>query len=336
VPSPENVQALIRMITGFRISQMIYVAARLGIADLLKDGPRAADELAEATGTHAPSLYRLLRALASLGVFAEDEEGRFTLTPLAALLQTGVPGSQRARALFYGDPSSWQTWGHFLHSVTTGETAFGHIFGMDAWEYHSKHPELNEHFNAFMSENTAMQIPSIVAAYDFTGVRTLVDVGGGQGVLIAAILKANPHLNGILCDAPHVVNSARPVLEAEGVIDRCQVVPCDFFSSVPAGGDAYLLKSIVHDWSDDQAIAILKTCRRAMPEDGRLLLVENVLTPGNEPDLAKLLDLQMLVELGGLERTEAGFGNLLARSGLQLTRVIAARAPLSIIEAIPA
>jgi hypothetical protein len=291
--------------------------------------------LAEATGTHAPSLYRLLRALASVGIFAEDEQGRFALTPLAELLQSGVPGSQRSRALFCGAPATWQTWGNLLHSITTGDPAFRHLHGMDPWEHRSLNTEMNDYFNDFMSANTAIQTQAIVAAYDFTDIRTLVDVGGGHGVLLLAILKANPHLNAILCDAPHVVNTAGPLLEAGGVLDRCQVTPCDFFSSVPAGGDAYLLKSVIHDWNDDEAIAILETCRRAIPANGRLLVVENVVAPGNDPDPAKLLDLQMLVELGGRERNESDFKTLFARSGFHLTKIVPTQARVKIIVGLP-
>ena len=335
MPDPETIQTLTQMIMGFRVSQMVHVAAKLGIADLLKSGPQTAGDLAQATSTHAPSLYRLLRGLASLGIFAEDEQARFALTPLAELLRTGVPGTQRSKAIFHPDQPIWQSWGELLRTVTTGEPAFRRIYGTDVWKYRALHPELNARFNAFMSDATTLFTPSIVAAYDFTGIGTLVDVGGGEGPLISAILAANPQLKGILCDAPHVVSAARPHLEAAGVIDRCELRPCDFFSSVPEGGDAYILKSILHDWDDDLSAAILTTCRRAMPEHGRLLLVENVITPGNSPHPAKLVDLQMLVELGGRERTEAEFRDLLAGAGFRLTRVLPTEVQFSIIEAIP-
>jgi hypothetical protein len=332
--SQETRQEMVQMIMGFRVTQMIYVAAKLGIADLLKYGPEDANALAQATGTHAPSLYRLMRALASVGIFAEDEQGRFSLTPLAELLQSGVPGSQRSRALFFGGQTEWRSWGELLYSVTTGEVAFKHLYGMDPWEYRAKNPELGAHFNNFMTTNTMAQTAAVVAAYDFSGIGTLVDVGGGQGALIAAILRANPQLHGTLCDAPHVVTDARLILEAAGVLDRCQVVSCDFFSSVPDGGDAYILKSIIHDWDDNQALAILSNCRRVMPNNGRLLLVENVVPPGNEPHQGKLIDLQMLVELGGRQRTEAEFATLLGEAGFNLARVVPTDAQISIIEGI--
>ena len=236
--SSETQQTLTDMIMGFRITQMIYVAAKLGIADLLKNGPETVDALAQATGTHAPALYRLLRALAGVGIFAEDEQGRFALTPLAQFLRAGVPGSQRPAALVFGEPARWRSWGEMLYSVTTGEPAFRHVYGMDSWEYVGQDPELNSNFNDYMTASTVPQTAAVVSSYDFSGIGTLVDVGGGHGALISAILHANPQLRGIVCDAPHVVAGARPVLEAAGVVERCEIVPCDFFSSVPSGGDA--------------------------------------------------------------------------------------------------
>lgn len=334
-PSPDTVQTMFHMIMDFRVSQMIHVAAKLAVADLLTSGPQTATDLALATSTHAPSLYRLLRALASLGIFAEDDQGRFTLTPLAALLQSGVPGSMRSRTLFYADPQQWHTWSELLYSITTGEPAFQHLYGTDAWTYRSQNPEANNLFNAFMTENTGLFVNAIVAAYDFTGINTLVDVAGGQGLLISAILAANPHLNGILCDVPNVISTARPLLEAAGVLDRCALTSCDFFASVPQGGDAYILKSIVHDWDDAHASAILSTCRRATPPHGRLLLVENVIKSGNDPDRAKLLDLEMLLQLGGRERTESDYRQLLSGAGFHLTKITHTQAQFSIIEATP-
>jgi hypothetical protein len=335
---PEASQAseqMAQMIMGFRVTQMIYVAARLGIADLLHERPRTAEELAGATGTHAPSLYRLLRALAGAGIFAEDAQGRFGMTPLAEPLRTGVPGSRRQQAILFGEEARWRAWGDLLYSVTTGEPAFPHLFSTTMWEYQSGRPELNAAFNDFMTAITAPSTPAVVAAYDFSGIDTLVDVGGGHGLLLAAILRANPHLRGILCDAPHVIEGARPLLEEAGVLDRCELASCDFFSSVPPGADAYLLKSIVHDWSDDLALAILQTCRRAIPDHGRLLLVENIVPPGNDPHPGKLTDLQMLVMLGGRERTESEFRSLLSAAGFTLTRTIPTESPVSIVEAVP-
>jgi len=334
-PSADLSQAMIQMIMGFRNTQMIYVAVKLGIADLLKDGPKEVESLAQATGTDAPSLYRLLRALASVGIFAEDEQDRFALTPLAELLQSDVSGSQRARALFFGGSVEWRSWGEMMYSITTGKPTFREIYGMDPWEYMAKDPELNATFNNFMFANTQSQAEAVVAAYDFSGFDTVVDVGGGFGALISAILQANPNLHGILSDAPHVVIDAGPLLEAAGVRNRCELVPCDFFTSVPQGGDAYILKKIVHDWDDEHALAILKTCRRAVPEHGRLLIIESVIQSGNAPDPAKILDLQMLLDFAGRERTEAEFRTLLGEARFTLTKVVPAESQFSIIEAMP-
>jgi hypothetical protein len=334
--TPQNEsQALLDMIMGFRLTQLIYVAAKLHIAELLGDGPRSAEDLAQATGTHAPSLYRVLRALASHGVFAEDQQGRFGMTPLAEALREGVAGSQRAAALVFGEEARWRSWGQLLYSVTTGEPAFPHMYGKSMWEHQAGNPELSANFNDFMVANTVAQTASVVAAYDFSGINTIVDVGGGHGALLAAILQANPHLRGILCDAPHVVADARPVLEAAGVLERCGVSSCDFFSSVPAGGDAYILKSIIHDWDDEHALSILRTVREAIPVGGRLLLVENIIPPGNSPHPGKLTDIQMLLVLGGRERTEVEFGKLFDETGFRLTGVIPTRSSLSIVEAVP-
>lgn len=328
-------QILFQMITGYRISQMVCVAARLGIADLIKDDPRTAEELAEATGTHAPSLYRVLRTLASLGVFAEDEQKQFEQTPLSNLLRPGVPGSLYPVAAFYGEEAHWRSWGDLMYSVTSGENAFRHIHGMQAWEYRARHPELGAVFDSFMTSVTASLTAALVAAYDFSWARTVVDVGGGRGALLAAILEANPHLRGILCDAPHVVENARPIMKAAGVLDRCDIQACDFFESVPAGGDLYLLKSIIHDWDDEHALAILQTCRSVVPDGGRLLLVENVIPPGNDPHPGKVLDIEMLVDLGGRERVETEFRALLSRAGFRLTRILPTKAFPRLIEAVP-
>ncbi len=247
VQHAETSQTVTQMIMGFRVTRMIYVAAKIGIADLLSDGPKSVDVLARATQTHAPSLYRLLRALASLGIFAEDAQGRFVLTPLAESLQSGVSESQRARALYMGDPSVWRSWADLLHCVTTGQSAFQHLFGMESYEYRTRTPELNAIFNDFMTAVTITQTAAVVAAYDFSGIGTLVDVGGGHGGLLAAILKVNSSTRGVLFDQPHVVAGAKPLLEAAGVAGRCEVIGGDFFASAPSGGDAYILKNVIMD-----------------------------------------------------------------------------------------
>ncbi len=327
--------ALLRMIQGFQVSQMIYVAAKLGIADLLADGAKSSDELASITGTHAPSLYRLLRALAGMSIFAEDEQGRFGMTPLAQPLRKDVPGSLRAVTLYSCDPIFQQVWGELLHSVTTGEDGFNYRYGMDAWAFREQNPELNASFNEFMTAFTRLDTDAIVADYDFSGMDTLVDVGGGQGALMAAIVKATPGLHGIVFDQAHVVSGAATVLAAAGVADRCEIVGGDFFSEVPQGKDGYILKNIIHDWDDSRSIMILKTCRQAIQATGKLLLFEFVIPPGNSPHPGKQLDISMLVGPGGQERTEQGYQALLMQAGFKLTRVVATKSRKSVIEAVP-
>ncbi len=322
-----------RMTNGYQVSQAIHVVATLGIADLLKDGPMSVDELAEVTETHASALYRILRALASVGVFAEQSDGRFGLTPLAEHLQTDVPGSLRSWAMLMGRPYIITAWGHILHSVKTGELAFPEVYGMTAWEYRAAHPEESAIFDAAM---TGLSLAEAVArSYDFSGIGVLVDVGGGKGALLAAVLAANPALRGILFDQPHVVAGAKDLLERAGVADRCEVVGGSFFEAVPGEAEAYLLKSIIHDWDDASAIEILRTCRTAMADTARLLLVERGIRPRNEPDPAKFIDLMMLVMLGGQERTADEYERLYAEAGFGLTNIIRTGSLLDIIEGVP-
>ncbi len=334
---PHPSQKLIEMARSFWVTQMIYVAAKLGIADLMAAGTKSTAEMAIATGTHAASLYRLLRGLASLGVFAEEQQGSFRLTPLAESLQSGVPGSIRDWVVFLGDPQVWQPWGQLLHSVKTGEDAFPYVFGMNAWEYRAQDPAASAVFQAAMSANTTRQTAEILAGYDFSGIGTLVDIGGGQGVLLAAILQANPGMRGVLFDAPHVVGVAKGFLDEAGVADRCETVSGDFFAAVPSGGDAYLMKFIIHDWDDDRSAAILRNCRRAMGDAGRLLVVDRVIRPGNTPDSAKLADMNMLVQtVGGRERTPQEFCHLLAASGFALAAIYQTAGELCVVEGLPA
>jgi hypothetical protein len=322
---------LLRMTNAYQVSQAIHVAATLGIADLLEDGPRSADDLAEATGMHAPTLYRVLRALASVGVFAETDN-RFGLTPLAEYLRTDAPGSLRAWAMQMGQPYVWTSWGHLLHSVRTGEPAFPELYGTTAWEYRAAHPKEDAVFNAAMTALSAGVVEAVVRSYDFSGIGVLVDVGGGEGALLAAILASNPALRGILFDQPHVVAAARALLHRAGVADRCEIVGGSFFDTVPGRADAYLLKSIVHDWDDAVAIEILRACRAAIADTGRLLVVEPIIRPGNEVDPAKFSDLNMLVMLGGRERTADDFERLYAEAGFRLAKIIRTGSPFDIIE----
>ena len=327
--------ALLRMTNAFQASQAIHVAATLGIADLLEDGPRSVDELAQTTGTHAPTLYRLLRALASVGVFAEQPDGQFRSTPLAEYLRTNAPRSLRAWAMQIGQQYFWTSWGHLLHSVRTGEPAFPELHGTTAWEYRAAHPEEDAVFNAAMTALSAGVAEAIVQSYDFSGMDVLMDVGGGEGVLLAAILEENPALRGVLFEQPHVLTGANDLLERAGVADRCEVVGGSFFESVPGGADAHLLKSIVHDWDDAATVKILRACRAAIANTGRLLVVEPIIQPGNEPDPAKFSDLNMLVMLGGQERTADDFERLYAEAGFRLSDIIRTGSLMAIIEGVP-
>ncbi len=331
--SPPQV-ALLQMMTGYWVSQSVYIAAKLGIADVLQAGPKHYEELAAVAQVHAPSLYRVLRALASVGVFSERADGFFELTPTAALLQTTAPHSMRALAIMYYE-EHYRAWGDMLQSVVTGGMAFDRVFGMSYFPYLAQHPESNEIFNQAMTGWSAQLDRAVLAAYDFSPFGTVVDVGGGYGRLLAAILSAYPHMHGILFDQPHVVVGAGVLLQGAGVNERCTTVGGDFFVEVPRGGDAYILAQIVHDWDDGRSLTILKNCRRALGPAGKLLLVELVIAPGNASDLGKFLDLHMLALLGGKERTAAEYRALLAEAGFTLTTIVPTQAGTSVVEAIP-
>jgi hypothetical protein len=291
-----------RMVGGYQVTQALHVAAVLGIADMLVAEERTSDELAEATDTDAASLYRLLRALARAGVFEERGDRRFALTKLGSELRDE---SVRARLLFVGRPHHWQTWGSLLHSVRTGENAFEKIHGRTVWDYRAEHTEESQVFDAWMVAQTRATNDAILDGYDFGRFRRVVDVGGGQGAFLAAILTADADLHGTLFDQPHVVAGAPE-------IDRCEIVAGSFFEEVPTGGDAYVLKSVVHDWRSPQATAILRTISRALEADARVLLIERDLA---DP-AAAWVDLQMLVMAGGQERTEDEYAELFRSAGL--------------------
>ena len=323
------------MIYGARVTQAIFVAATLGIADLLRVGPGTAEDLAAATGTHAPSLYRVLRALASVGIFAEDAEGRFALTPLAAPLRSDGPGSLRAFAVMSGERWVWRSCGEIEYSVRTGQPAFEHVFGAKLFDYYTAHPEAGRVSAEALNSLSQADNAAIVAAYDFIAASVIVDVGGGQGSLLAAILTANPGLRGVLFERQPVLDMAQPRLQAAGLADRCDLVAGDFFGTIPTNGDIYLMKKVIHDWNDADARAILARCRAAMPGTARLLIADNVVPEGNQPSSAKWLDLLMLVYAGGRERTEAEHHDLLALAGFTLSRVIPTASDVSVVEAYP-
>jgi len=330
-PTPR--QQLIGMITSYWSAQAIMAAAELRIADLVKDGPKTAQELADKTQTHAHSLYRVLRALASSGWLLEDGDGRFAATALTAGLQTGAPGSLRALATTELGEEHYPAWGSLLFSVRTGGLAFDEVFGMPNWQYWAGHPEHADIFNRAMSEMTAIIEPAVLSICDFSGASTIVDVGGGRGTLISSILRAYPDARGIVVDLPHVIAQGRELIAANALEDRCELVAGDFFKEVPSGGDVYLLKWIIHDWDDANATAILKNCHAAMPAHARLLLIEAPLPPANHPSLHTLMDVNMLVMTGGRERTEAEYRTLLAAAGFEVTRVTVTPLELGVIEA---
>jgi SAM-dependent methyltransferase len=332
----DTVATLTRLIRGFQITQAIHAAVRLGIPDRLADGPRSADTLASEAGAHPLSLYRLMRALAAVGIFHEDAGGMFSLTDMGTLLRTDVPRTLAPLAAHTGLPYYWDTWSRLAHSVRTGETAFVHRHGTDAWTYRATHAEENAAFNRFMAGMTAALISAVEAAYDFGAFRRVVDVGGGNGTLIAALLSRHPELRGVLFDQPHVAAEASKVLSSAGVADRCEIAPGDFFKEVPAGADAYLLKWIIHDWNDADAVSILRTCRRAVAPEGKLVLLEQVIEPPDEGIGGKLSDLNMMVMLGGRERTADEYKALLTSAGFRMAAVVPTKGPIDVIEAVPA
>jgi len=332
----DPLQQMLLMLNGHCVEQALHVVAVLGIADLLADGTRQADDLAEATGAHAPSLYRVMRMLAGVGVFTESEDGTFGLTPLGDTLRTDVPHSARDRAIFYGSPAMWQAWGSLRLSVMTGEPAFEHVHQTPLYDYLGRHQEVGAPFNRYMSKTSGQHNPAIVASYDFSSIGTLVDVGGGHGATLAAVVTAYPLLRGVLYDLPEVASQATH-LRADGLKDRCTIAGGDMERSVPVGGDAYLLKWVLMDRPDEVAIRLLKNCAAAAGEHGKVLAVEMVMPAGGEPSFSKLMDVQMLLLFGGGRlRTEAEFRSLFAAAGLRLTRIIPTPSPNSIIEGVPA
>jgi hypothetical protein len=324
-----------QLISGHWIAQAIAVAADLGIADFLAEGPRSSDELAQATGSHPVALYRLLRALASLGVFTEVEPRRFGLTPMAETLRADARASLRNWAMHACGDAQWRTWGQLGNSVRTGQPSFKHVHGMDNRQYRAQHPAAAAIFDAGMTSLATQVANAVVEAYDFSELGTIVDVGGGHGALLVAILSANPGLRAVLFDLPRVVEGAREPLLVAGILDRCEIVGGDMFDTVPAGGDAYVLSRVIHGQDDDRSVVILANCRRVMGPQSKLLLVQEVIPPGDSFAYSKVSDLNMLVSPGGQERTEAEYRKLYAAAGFTLTRVIPTRSRISLIEGTP-
>ncbi len=334
-PTADDIAIVRQFIMGFRLTQLLYVAATLGLADHLNAGPQSPQQLAQTVGADPEALYRLLRALASVGIFAEQADGTFALTPRARLLQPDAPGSLHSVALLYGEDWLWQAYGQLRWSVQTGRPAFNHVHGESLFAYLQHHPAAATVFQHAMSGFSAHEAAAILAAYDFAGVQRVVDVGGGQGALLTALLQAHPHLAGVLFDLPEVVATAEERIAAQGLRERCRCVAGDVFAGVPPGGDVYVLKSIVHNWDDARSVQLLRQCRAAMGAGARVVLAERLIPGGNTPAEGKLFDINMLVVLGGQERTEGDYGRLLTQAGLRLTRVIPTQSALSLIEGVP-
>lgn len=335
-PTPSAVEVVMNMALGYLVSRSLHVATEMGIADLLADGPRTVNALASSTGAHPQSLYRLLRTLAAHGVFAEDDRGRFVTTPAAALLRRGV---MREGVLLCGevtgDGSWWRAAGALRHSIITGEPAFHRQHGVGFFDYLGDHPECGEWFDRGMANFATAENPAIAEAYDYGRFGHIVDVGGGQGGLLAEVLERHPTVRGTLFDLPQVVRNPG-FLNKSTFVERCEAVGGDFFRSVPTGGDAYILKRILHDWSDEQCVRILRRCRAAMSARARLLVVDAVVPAGNDPHPGKVMDILMMVLAEGRERTEKEFGALFDEAGLQLTGITTTASTLSIIEAVSA
>jgi hypothetical protein len=323
------------MITGAWVAQAVYVVAQLGVVDLIAvDGPRSAGDLAERVGADPDALFRVLRALASIGMFTERTDGTFALTPIAESLRSDVPGSLRAFAIMMGGEGVWRSWGDVLHSVRTGGPAFDHVFGMPVFDYYAGNPAAARVGAAGLSARSAAENAAIVDAYDFGTTDSVMDVGGGEGSLLRAILAAQPRRRGVLFEMPPVVELARAALGSAPEADRCELVEGDFFTAIPGRSSLLLLKKVIHDWPDERAATILRNCRAALPAGGRLLLVENVIPPGNEPSFGKWLDLLMLVYAGGRERTADEYRDQLASAGVAVRRVVPTAANVSVIEAV--
>lgn len=331
-PQPSEM-FLTQVAFGALMSQALYVAAKLGIADLLKQEPQSVATLAAATDTHETALYRVLRSLAAIGVFREVEPQVFALTPHAEMLRSDAPGSMRNGVIFMGEEWHWRVWGDMLHSVRTGKPAWGHVHGAEVFDYFTVNPEQAEIFNRAMTDMSVATAPAMVEAYDFKGFETLCDIAGGHGYLLAQVMKANPNVKGVLFDMPQVIAGADAVLERQGVAERTEKVAGDFFVSVPSA-DAYMMKHIIHDWDDERAIKILQSIHAAMNREGKVLIIETVVPEDNEPHYSKLLDLEMLTSPGGVERTTGQYRELLAHAGFKLTRIIPTQSPFSIVEAV--
>lgn len=331
---PGNV-AILEMATGAWTTQTMYVAARLGLADHLATGPARAGVVAERVGADPDALYRLMRALAAKGLLRHHRNDTFSLTKVGEALRTDTPGSMRDMVLFIGHQARWEDWGNLLHSVQTGEPAVIALRGMPYWDYLETNSELAQVFNDAMTATSGMTNEIALSAYDFSAFSLIVDVGGGHGQLLSTILGRAPRARGVVYDLPSVVSGADATFAAAGVADRCTAEGGSFLERVPDGGDAYVMKSIIHDWDDESSLTILRNIRTAIASHGKLLLLEMVLPERATEFIGFQLDLEMLVTVGGRERTRADYAALLSRAGFRLHRIVDTVTPVSIVEAVP-
>jgi hypothetical protein len=328
-------KTLTEMIYGYRLTQLVYVAAKLGIPDLLKDNPRTSEELARLTNTDPSVLYRVMRALSSLGLFVQEAPHRFCIAELAMPLLSDAPGTIRPVAILRGEESNWKPWAELLYALKTGENAFTHVFGTNLFDYYNANPDAAASFNETMSISTNQTVNTLFEYFDFSSSRKFVDLGGGHGHLIAALLNRYPSATGIVFDMPYVVDDARRYIESAGLAARCQVVGGNFFESIPQGADTYILRHIVHDWNDERAGILLRNCRSSMGDTGKVLLLERVV-PFKGGRSVKINDVHMMLQTpGGRERTEAEFQELLTRSGFQLDKMIPSGEDSYILEGRP-
>ncbi len=333
IPGLSPSAQMLQMITSLWVSQSLGAVARFGIPDQVADQPKTSQEIAKAVGASPDAIHRLLRALASIGVFRQVEGGRFGLTPLGETLRSSVPDSVRDFAIAETDQAHWQPWGRMHEAIKTGRPVSKAVLGIEVWEWYEKNPQDEVAFSSAMGNLSQMVAGELPWLIDFSRVQKVADIGGAHGVLLAAILRANPKARGILFDLPHVIETAKPVIEAQGLGSRCEFVGGDFFKPLPEGADAHVLKHIIHDWDDERASLILQNCHRALRPNGRILLVEMIIPADNSPSPAQFIDLNMLVLLGGRERSEAEYATLLRNAGFKTPRLIPTHSPFVIIEA---
>ncbi len=328
---------MLDLISSFHVSRALYIASRLKLADLVHDGAVTSTELAARTNKDAKSLYRVIRLLASAGVFAIDADERISLTPLSETLLSDAQGSLGAWAISQIGDDPFRAWGGLMHSVSTGEVAFDHVYGQDCWQYRAEHPDSARDFDEGMVGFISTHDNAVIASYPFAELKSVVDIGGGEGKLLTALLAANPHMKGVLFEQARVIEKARRRIAAAAMASRCEAVAGDFFAAIPRGGDAYILSRVLHDWEDARAMEILQNCRAAMAPGARLLLIERVVPARIEPTPAMRAiaasDVHMMVMNGGQERTEAHYRALLEAAGLTLTRIVPAGSVMSVVEA---